>query len=68
MLEYLQNCYDARIADAAKRYRSADYALGLEGSEECRLELSKAEEHLYWLLDAKQKGWNPDDFKSEWEE
>lgn len=68
MFEHLQHNYDAHIADAAKRYKRAYCNLDLERSEEARVEFMKDQEHLFWLLDAKQEGWNPDDFKSEWDE
>jgi hypothetical protein len=58
--------YDAHIATAASIFKRADQWHSLERNEESRIELEKAREHLFWLIEAKREGWNPSEFKSEW--
>jgi hypothetical protein len=67
MFEHLQSNYDAHIATAASIFKRAFFNHKLECNEESRIEFEKACEHLFWLIAAKREGWNPSDFKSEWE-
>ena len=59
--------YDAHIATAASLYKRAYFWHKLNCDAESRVELEKAREHLFWLIEAKREGWNPSEFESEFE-
>jgi len=59
--------YAAYIADAASLYKRAYFWHKLECDAGSRVELEKAREHLFWLIEARREGWDPSEFESEFE-
>ena len=53
------------IADAAIEFTRARFLYRSHGGAEKRRDLQLADEKLFWMVDAKEHGWSPDDFESE---
>ena len=63
----LLRAQQAALAEAAREFVHAERRHRLYRFAETKKELEKADERMYWLVDAMENGWHPDEFVSELE-